>query len=246
MDKRISLDELVAAVPDGGMVAFGGNGLRRKPMAAAKAIATSSRASIDVAVMLGGPEVDLLVGLGKVRNLHFAYVGFDRFGLAPNFRAARERGALAIVEYSEGTILSAFDAGAQLLPFMPTRRGLGTDLLTMASSPFKTFPCPITGEALVAVPALAPDLAIIHVNEADRAGNGVIYGDPFIDPLVARSARKVFLTAERVVDAVPRGQPENRATLISRLWIDGVCELPGGARLTGLFPEYLPDAPAIV
>jgi glutaconate CoA-transferase, subunit A len=196
--------------------------------------------------MLGGPEVDVLLGMKKVRSLHFAYVGFDRFGLAPNFRRARESGAVRAVEYSEGTFISALQAAGQRVPFMPTRRGLGTALLTMENSPFRIFDCPLTGEKLVAVPALVPDLAIIHVNLADREGNGIIYGDPFVDPLLARAAKTVILTADRVVDQVPTGQPASRSLLISRMWVQGVCEAPGGARFTELYPDYTADAPGIV
>lgn len=244
MNKRMTLEEMVGAIRPGSMVAFGGSGLQRKPMAAAKAMARMLPETVDLAVMLGGPEVDLLIGAGKVRKLHFAYVGFDRFGMAPNFRKAREKGEIHAVEYSEGTILSAFDAAAQLLPFMPSRRAQGTALLTMENSPFRLFDCPISGETLVAVPALAPDVLFLHVNEADASGYGVILGDPFIDPLLARAAKRVFLTCDRLVDSVP--QPASRAALVSRMWVDGVCEVPRGAAPTGMFPSYTPDARTIV
>jgi glutaconate CoA-transferase subunit A len=246
MDKMISLSELTSHIKPGMMIGLGGNGLSRKPMAAAKAIAGSLVTDLDLAVMLGGPETDLLIGMQKVRSLHFAYVGFDRFGMAPNFRKARQESKIRAVEYSEGTFISALSAAAQRVPFMPTRRGLGTDLLTFDNSPFKVFTCPISGERLVAVPALMPDIAIIHVNVADKAGNGLIFGDPLIDPILARAAKAVYLTAERVIDAVPRGQPQSRATLISRLWVNGVCEVPRGGAFTGVFPDYSADGVAVL
>lgn len=246
MSKEIDLDELTRRVEPGMLVGFGGNGLSRKPMAAAAALANRLGGQIDVAAMLGGPEVDLLLGLDKIRSLHFSYVGFDRFGLSPNFRKSREGGAVRAVEYSEGTFISALTAGGQRLPFMPTRRGLGTDLLTMENSPFKTFECPISGQPLVAVPALIPDVAIIHVNVADRFGNGVIYGDPLSDTLMARAAKSVILTAEELIDEVPRGHPQSRANVISRMWVDAVCHVPGGARPTSIYPNYTADAEVLL
>jgi glutaconate CoA-transferase subunit A len=245
MDKRLTLTELVAAIAPGQSIAFGGGGLQRKPMAAVKAIAASALTDIPVISYLGGPEVDLLIGLGKVRSLAFAFVGFDAYGLAPNFRKAREAGTLDVIEYSEATMLAAFEAAAKRLPFIPTRFGLGTAIMTTRSSPLKPFTCPISGETLVAVPALKPDIAIVHVNEADRAGNAVIHSDAFTDPLLVRAARKTFLTAERVVDRLPATQ-SRRSTFISRMWVSGVIEAPRGAGLTVVYPDYGLDLPAVL
>lgn len=241
----MDLAALVAAIGDGASIAFGGGGLQRKPMAAAKAIGASALKDLEVISMLGGPEVDLLIGLGKVRLLRFAFVGFDAYGLAPNFRKARETGTLPIVEYSEATTLLAFEAGARRLPFQPTRCGLGTDLMTVSTSPFKTMVCPFTGETLLLVPALVPDVAIIHVNIADRAGNGVILGDAYADPLIARAAKRTYLTADRVVEELPRGGMDRRAMLISRLWVKGVCETANGAGFTALYPDHPTNLPAV-
>ena len=245
MDKRLSLNELIGEIKSGSSVAFGGGGIQRKPMAAAAGIARSSLEDISVVSFLGGPEVDLLLGLGKVKDLAFAFVGFDMFGLAPNFRRQRESGSLPVVEYSEGTMLAAFEAAAKCLPFIPTRFGLDTDLLTVPTSPFKMVTCPFSGETLLAVPALSPEIAIIHVNEADRAGNAIVHGDAYGDSLLARAARRTFVTAERIVDALPTDH-SRRSTFISRLWIEGVVEAPGGAGMTALFPDYPANVPRLL
>lgn len=245
MDKRLSLKEFIGEIKSGSSVAFGGGGIQRKPMAAATEIARSSLDSISVVSFLGGPEVDLLLGMEKVKDLTFAFVGFDMFGLAPNFRRRRESGSLPIVEYSEGTMLAAFEAAAKCLPFIPTRFGLDTDLLTVRTSPFKTFACPFSGETLLAVPALSPEIAIIHVNEADRSGNAIVHGDAYGDSLLARAAKRTFVTAERIVDELPTDQ-SRRSTFISRLWIEGVMEAPGGAGMTALFPDYPVNVPNVL
>lgn len=245
MDKRISLDQLIARIDPGQIIAFGGGGLQRKPMAAARAIARSALAGLHVVSFLGGPEADLLIGVGKVRRLQFAFVGFDAYGLAPNFRKARESGALEIVEYSEATMIAAFEAAAKRLPFLPTRFALGTAILDTPTAPFKRMTCPFTGQSLVAVPPLAPDIAFIHVNEADRAGNAVIHGDAYADPVLARAAGKTYLVAERVVDALPRELP-GRSTFLSRLWVAGVIAAPRGAAPTAAYPDYRIDLPRVL
>lgn len=244
-EKRIDLDALVAMIGKDDVVAFGGGGLQRKPMAAAAAIGRSTLTGLDVVSFLGGPEVDLLIGLGKVRRLHFAFVGFDSFGLAPNFRNARQRGEIEVVEYSEGLMLTAFEAAAKRLPFLPTRFGLGTDLLTTATCPFRPFACPLTGEQLLAVPPLTPDIAIIHVNEADTMGNALIHSDAFADLLLAQAASRVVLTAERIVDEIP-SERRGRSTFISRLWVDHVIEAPAGGGFSAVFPDHRLDLPRLL
>jgi glutaconate CoA-transferase subunit A len=245
MDKTLTLAELAARVSGAGSLAFGGGGLQRKPMAAACAIALSDTAPLHLVSLLGGPETDLLIGAGKASRLSFAYVGFDTYGLAPNLRKAREAGTLEVVEYSEATMLAAFRAAAEQLPFLPTRFALGTAITRTPTSPFSEITCPFSGETLLAVPALRPDVAIIHVGIADRSGNAVIHGDAYADPLLVRAADRVFVTAERVVDELPR-DPGPRTTFVSRLWVHGVVEAPGGAGMTALFPEHPIDLDRIL
>ena len=245
VDKRLSMEAFVASLAPGVRIAFGGGGIQRKPMAAARAIARSGLTDLDLVSFLGGPEIDLLIGLGRASRLAFAFVGFDAYGLAPCFRAAREAGTLPIVEYSEATMLAAFEAGAKNLPFLPTRFGLGTDIVTTATSPFKTFACPFTGETLLGVPALRPDVAVVHVNVADRQGNAIIHSDAYADSLMVRAARRTVLTAGQVVDELPVDQTR-RSTFISRLWVQGVIEAPQGAGMTAMFPDYRFDLPRVL
>lgn len=244
-DKRIAATRLLELVSGEGTIAFGGGGLQRKPMLAASIIARSSLHGLDVVSFLGGPEVDLLAALGKVRRLRFAFVGFDFLGLAPGFRAAREAGAIEIVEYSEALMLTALEAAAKRLPFLPSRFGLGTDVLTTRTCPLETFSCPLTGEVLVAVPPLAPDVAVLHVNVADVRGNALIHGDAFADPLLAQASGRVILTAEQVVDELTGDYP-GRSTFISRLWVDHVVEARGGGGVTAVYPDYRLDLPRLV
>ncbi len=245
LDKTTTLDGFVESLDAGATIAFGGGGLQRKPMLVASALARSALSNLEIITFLGGPEVDLLIALGKIRRLHFAFVGFDGLGLAPNFRAAREAGTLEVVEYSEGLMLAALEAAAKRLPFLPSRFGLGTDVLNTDTTPLTTFNCPISNELLVAVPALTPDVAVIHVNEADMQGNALIHSDAFADLLLAQASRRVVLTAERLVAALP-AEHSGRSTFISRLWVDAVIEAPGGGGVSAVYPNYRFDLPRIL
>jgi glutaconate CoA-transferase subunit A len=142
-------------------------------------------------------------------------------------------------------MMTAYEAAAKRLPFLPARFGLGTSLLDTATSPFRQFACPLTGEELVAVPALTPDVAIVHVNEADEAGNALIHSDAFADLLMIQAARRVILTAERIVSSIPR-ERRARSTFISRLWVDHVVHAPRGGGFSAVFPDYRFDLPKVL
>jgi glutaconate CoA-transferase subunit A len=208
-------------------------------MAAAKALARTALRDLSVVAFLGGPEVDVLVGRGQARAVSFAYVGLDLLGLAPNFRRARERGELDVCEYSESMFITALQAAVRRVPFLPTRSGIGADVVAVPGAPFARVECPFTGEVLTAVPALAPDVAFLHANEADRLGNARICGDPFLDSLLARASGQVVVVADRVVERLSPGS--SRDTIISRVWVSHVCEVPSPTDFTGAFPDVPVD-----
>lgn len=241
MNKVANLDDLVDVVSAAETISIGGGGIVRKPMAAAAAIGRSGVAPKTLMALLGGPDVDLLIAMGKVRDLLFAYVGLDWIGLAPNFRLARESGRLRVTESSEYLFLSGLEASARGVPFLPSVSGLGTDLLTRPNTPYRTFICPLTGRTLVAAPAIRPDVAIVHVNVADRRGNATIYGEAFADVLLARAAKRVWLTAETVLDELPPIDDRPAGFFIPRVLVAGVVEAPGGADFTGIYPDYPSD-----
>jgi glutaconate CoA-transferase, subunit A len=244
MHKVTTLDALVERAGGAASVAFGGGGIVRKPLAAAAAIAASDLPPMSVCTLLGGPEVDLLIAAEKVADLTFAYVGLDSVGLAPNFRRAREQGQLPVTESSEYLFLAGLEASARDVPFLPTRSGLGTDVLTRPNSPYVTFSCPLSGQTLVAAPAIRPDLAVIHVNVADARGNCVVFGEIFGDALLARAAGSVWVTAESVVDTLPALDSRPAGAFIPRLLVDAVIEAPRGAGFTGMYPDYPVDLDA--
>jgi len=239
MNKVMSTDDVVAEIPDGATVAIGGSSLSRKPMALVRALARSDRRDLRLIVNVGGPEVDLLLGTGKAAEVIFAFVGFEVMGLAPHFRRARQEGTAAFQEWTEYTVMAGLDAAIKRVPFLPTHSTLGTDVLKVNTA-FRTFQDPFGGETLVAVPALRPDVALLHVNLADPQGNAVILGDGHMDALCAKAARKTFLSAEEVV-LPERLQTYGRDVHIFRTMVTGVVEAPWGAHFTGCAPEYRAD-----
>jgi glutaconate CoA-transferase subunit A len=239
MNKVMRLEEVGDAVPAGATVAVGGSALSRKPLALVRALAARGAGDYTLVVDVGGPDVDLLLGVNKVRKVIYAFVGFEIMGLAPHFRRARESGAAQFEEWSEYTVMAGLDAAVKQVPFLPTRAALGTDVLTVNPA-FRLIQDPFGGETLVAVPALKPDVALVHVNLADAAGNGVILGDGHVDALCAKAARHTILSAERIVssDEIRR---YGRHLQIPRIYVDAVVEAPWGAHFTGCAPEYRPD-----
>jgi glutaconate CoA-transferase subunit A len=243
MNKLRTFDDLADAAAAASSVSFGGGGHVRKPLAAAAAIGLATGDPLDVRVLLGGPEVDLLIGRGRVRSLLFAFMGMGPSGLCPNFRRAREEDTgLEAFESSESLVLAGLTAAARDLPFVPVRAGLGTDVLTRPNTPYRTITCPFTGDPLVAVPAINVDLAVLHVNVADVRGNCLVYGDIFGDYLLARAAnKKVWVTAEQVVDELPPIGRRPHNTFLSRLMVAGVIPAPGGSCFTSTFPDRMAD-----
>ena len=239
MSKVLTTEDVVARIPDGALVAIGGSSLSRKPMALVRALARSNRRNLRVIVNVGGPEVDLLIGTGKISELIYAFVGFEVMGLAPHFRRARQEASAKFEEWTEYTVMAGLDAAIKRVPFLPTHSTLGTDVLKVNTA-FRTIQDPFAGETLVAVPALRPDVALLHVNLADPQGNGVVLGDGHMDALCAKAARKTFLSAEQIL-LPERLQTYGRDVHIFRTMVTGVVEAPWGAHFTGCAPEYRAD-----
>jgi glutaconate CoA-transferase subunit A len=241
-DKRLSLDDLVGELRSGMTIGIGGWGSRRKPMAAVRAILRSDLTDLTV-VAYGGPDVGLLCAAGKVARVVFGFVTLDSIPTDPHFKQARQTGAVEATEYDEGMFYLGLLAASQRVPFLPTRAGLGSDVLTVNPS-LRTVTSPYEdGEQLVAVPALRLDAAIIHVNRADARGSGQILGpDPFFDEVFLGAADRRFVTTERIIDSDRFGAEGPVQTLcISRLLTDGVVETPGGAHFTACVPDYRRD-----
>ncbi|MFD8498187.1 CoA transferase subunit A [Amycolatopsis sp. NPDC059657] len=239
MDKRMTVDEMVGELSDGMTIGIGGWGSRRKPMSLVRAILRSPLKDLTV-VSYGGPDVGLLVSAGKIRRLVFGFVTLDSIPYDPWFSRVREAGQIEVTEYDEGVLGTGLSAAAQRLPFLPTRAGLGSDVLTFNPT-LRTVRSPYDdGEELLAVPALRLDAALIHLNRADARGNAQYLGpDPYFDELYALAADRVYVSVEKVVETaeLTRTAPV-QSLLLNRGFVHGVAESPRGAHFTTAVPDY--------
>lgn len=239
MDKRTTEKEAVAEIESGMTIGIGGWGSRRKPMSIVREILRTDLRELTV-VTYGGPDVGLLCATGRVKRLIYGFVSLDSIPLEPHFRKARQAGSFRASELDEGMLQWGLYAAAQRIPFLPTRAGLGSDVLRinpelkLVKSPYED------GEELVAMPALELDAAFIHMSRADVRGNGQFLGpDPYFDDLYCMAAKKRFMTCEKIVDTADLSKSGSFHTLkIHRAMIDGVIEAPNGAHFTECPPDY--------
>jgi glutaconate CoA-transferase subunit A len=246
----MTVDEMVSELRSGMTIGIGGWGSRRKPMAVVRALCRSALTDLTI-VAYGGPDVGLLCAAGKVRKVVCGFVTLDSIALDPHWRQARQQGQVEVMEVDEGMFFLGLQAASWRVPFLPTRAGLGSDVLTInpglrlvrspygADSPHLADPADADVE-LVAMPALHLDAALVHTNRADGAGNGQILSpDTFFDPLFLGAADRRFITTEHVVDNGTLAEHGPISTVVlHRMLTDGVAETPGGAHFTANPPDY--------
>jgi glutaconate CoA-transferase, subunit A len=240
-DKRTTEDDAVAELRDGMTIGVGGWGSRRKPMSLVRAILRSPVRGLTV-VSFGGPDVGLLCAAGKVRKVVFGFVSLDSIPLEPHFRRARESGSIEATELDEGMLYLGLLAAAWRVPFLPTRAGLGSDVLRV-NPQLRTVRSPYGDDELVAMPAIELDAAFVHVNRADARGTGQVLGpDPYFDDVFLMAAKRRFVSCERVVETADLLTEGPVQTLrVNRFLADGVVEAPGGAHFTSCVPDYERD-----
>jgi glutaconate CoA-transferase subunit A len=238
LDKARSAAQVAAELKDGMVLGIGGWGPRRKPMALVREILRSDLRDLTI-VAYGGPEVGMLCAAGKVRKLVYGFVTMDAIALEPYFRKARQSGALEVTELDEGMFEWGLRAAAMRMSFLPTRCGLGTDVL--ARNPqLKTIVSPYDDEELyIAMPALRLDAALLHVSEADRLGNTLVRArDPFFDHLFARAADRCYVSTEILRDRLELDAASAHCNFFERSLVSGVVLAPGGAHPTYCGTDY--------
>jgi len=239
IDKTMSIADIAAKVESGMTLAIGGWGGRRKPMAVIRELLKTDVRDLTV-MAYGGPDIGMLAASGKLKKLIFGFVSMDTVPLEAHYRVARQNGAIDVMEVDEGMFQLGLKAAAQRMPFLPTRVGFASDVLT-TNPEIKTIVSPYDdGEEFVAMPALKPDVAICHVNEADIIGNSRISGpDPFFDEWFCRAADAAYLTAEAIVETEAFNDPMIALQMpIERNLVMGVAHAPCGAHPTSCGPEY--------
>jgi glutaconate CoA-transferase subunit A len=221
-------------------IGIGGRGSRRKPMSIVREILRSDLQDLTL-VTYGGPDAGLLCRTGKVSRIIYGFVSLDSIPLEPHFRIVRQTGAVEAVELDEGMLQWGLYAATLRLPFLPTRAGLGSDVLEINERWIKPIHSPYGDrEELVAMPAIELDAAFVHLNRADARGNAQYLGpDPYFDDLFCGAAKRRFVSCEQIVETsdLIKGGPA-QTLLLNRSQVDGVIEAPRGAHFTECPPDY--------
>jgi glutaconate CoA-transferase subunit A len=198
------------------------------PFAAGHELIRQGRRNLALIRMTPDLIYDQLIGAGCARKLVFSWGGNPGVGSLHRLRDAVERQwpqALEIEEHSHGAMANAYVAGASNLPFAVLRGYAGTDL-PKYNDRIRSVQCPFTGETLDAVPALRPDVTVIHAQKADRKGNVLLWGILGVQKEAALAARRVIITVEEIVDDL---QAWPNACVLPRWTVSAVCHVPGGA-----------------
>ncbi|MFS0644352.1 CoA transferase subunit A [Siminovitchia sp. 179-K 8D1 HS] len=200
MSKQTSLKEAAAAVESGALLALGGNALHRSPVAFVKELIRQEKKDLSVIKTAGALDVDLLAAAKSLKSVYGGYIGFEMFGLAQSYRKGVQKGDITVHEHACASVIAGLRASIYGVPFQPINGFQGSELPELTGE-VRCVTCPFTGEKTAVVPALRPDYTVIHVNIADEKGNAFIDGAVFEDLIMVRAAKKVIVTAEKVIDS---------------------------------------------
>jgi glutaconate CoA-transferase, subunit A len=239
-DKRATLADAAARVRDGAMVALGGGLCARLPMALVRELVRQGRRGLHLVGSAHSIDVDLLVAAGAVGVCEESYVGFEQdLGLAPAFRRAAETGAVEVRESCCATVLAQLRAAETGVPFLPVRGVKGTDIERLHPE-YARVRCPFTGEELVVVPPLRPDVALLHAPMGDAHGN-LHLEQPFVlDERFAHASAMVVATVDRIV---PTAELITSGVVVPGHLVAAVAEVPFGAHPSSCYPGYAYDRP---
>jgi acyl CoA:acetate/3-ketoacid CoA transferase alpha subunit len=240
-DKRTTVaDAIRKYVPDGSLIAMGGFGHIRTPMALIYELVRQRKRDLTVIGKTAVHDIDILIGGGCVSRVEVAYAfGHELRGLSPCGRRAVESGQVKVTgEISNAGFQWRFLAAAMGVPFMPVRSMLGTDTIKHSSA--RVIEDPWSGKPIGLVPACYPDVALFHVHRCDQYGNAQIDGIMVEDFELARAARRLIITTEEIIDH-EEIQRQPWRTVIPFYLVDAVIEVPFGAHPTEMSVTYYFD-----
>jgi len=224
MSKLITLKKAVSELVTDGDTVYAAGFTHLIPFAAGHEIIRQGKKNLTLARATPDLIYDQMVAAGCAKKIIFSYMGNPGVGSLRIVRGAIERGELEWEEYSHFGMITRLQAGASGLPFLPMNQTGGEDL-EKANPNIKRIPDPYGGKDVIVVPALNPDVAIVHVQRADKHGNAHLWGIIGEQKEAAFAAKKVILTAEEIVDeSVIRSDP-NR-TMIPGIVVSAVCHVP--------------------
>lgn len=240
-NKRLELSEAVKEVPENGCsISFGGFAITRNPIAFVNEMIRQKKKSLDIYQVIAGMDTELLVGAGSVKSLSYSAGSLDRFGRFERINEAINKGEIDVREYTLLSLEMRFLAGSMGIPFIPNKSLLGTDMLNdlivKNDDAIRIEISPFDNERYVYLKQLQPDIVVIHAQYADEKGNIIIEG-PSWDLEVAKSAKKLYVTVEKIVSSeyIKR---HCEKVVIPSVFTHAVIEVPFGAFPTAVYKAY--------
>lgn len=241
--KLISLEEAALWVKRGDKLSIGGMLFYNRPSAFVhQLVKRGLKGEVTGLALYSSPlssyDADLLMGAGLVKTSYLCHVSFEYLGFAPNYRKTVERGEIEVVESDEAFVIGGYKAAIEGLPYHPISSWKGTDLLKV-NKEVKWFTSQ-DGEKVLMVPAISPDIGVIHAQEGDEYGNIRHLGACYADQLIAKASKKVIVTVDRLIShSSTKNNP--KATTIPGYLVDGVVEVPYGAHPASSHTMYIHD-----
>jgi glutaconate CoA-transferase subunit A len=238
-EKVVTLEEAAKLVEDGDKVGIGGSTLSRTPMAMIWALIRARRKNLSCSRSISSSEGELLFASGTCDHILTSWFSQGIvWGVSKVMRHYTETGKACFEEWSHMAVGLRFRAGAMGVPFLPMRSMLGSDIIRRLPDVHE-MACPFTGEKLLLVPALNPDVALIHVQRCDAYGNAQIDGLSFMDLDLAMAANRVILTTERIVsnEQIRRAPDQTRIPFLA---VEAVVEVPFGCAPHECYGTYEP------
>ncbi|HLF31477.1 MAG TPA: CoA-transferase [Xanthomonadales bacterium] len=245
-DKVRTAAQVVGSIPDGSHIALGGFAIARNVNTVVHELIRQRKKDLTLSQCVMGMDTDLLVGAGLVSRLIVGGGSLDRFGLVNCVNRARESGGVIAIDATSLSISFAYLAGALGISFIPIKSMIGSEILARleageAAERFQRMDCPFTGEPYLLLRAIQPDVALVHVQRADREGNCQIDGPRWENEEQAKAAHRVVVIAEELVATdVIRQRPER--TIIPGHRVEAVIHQPFGAHPTAVYGCYDYDA----
>ena len=240
IDKVMDLKEAISKfVNDGDYIGIGGFGANRTPIAACHEIVRQRKKHLGFAGHTSTHDMQILSAGETYDHIDVAYVvGLEARGLSTCSRKYMQSGKVKVTEWTNYALTVRLKAAAMGVPYLPTRNMMGTD--TFKYSAAKIGSCPYTGKKLVLLPALSPDVAIIHVHECDKYGNCRFSGIAVSDIDLANASKRIIITTEKLI-ANDNIKQNPTLTKIPYHLVDAVCEIPYGAYPGTMLGEYYSD-----
>jgi len=239
-EKVMTLEEAAALIKDGDHVAIGGCMMSRTPMAMIWALVRAGRRDLTFSRSIVSSDGDIIFasGIGKKIVTSWFSQGIV-WGISKVMRHWVETGRAEFEEWSHMSMGLRYRAGAMGVPFMPSRSMMGSDVRRRVEGQLKEIDCPFTGEKLLLLPALNPDVAIIHVQRCDPYGNAQLDGLQFMDIDLPLAAKKVIVTTERIVsnDQIRRAPDQTKFPFFT---VEAVVEVPYGSAPHECYGHYEP------